>query len=171
MPQQAQPLSVPQTRLDIRAIVATYPELADDEDLLLDVLEGQTNLFELASALLLAMKGREAHAEGIKILIRDLEDRKAMLEGRAERLRGLLILLLEDAGLKRLPLDIATISIANRGPKPIWPDAPGDDWPAEFVRVRREINKSAINEALREGRPVPALEMDNGKSGLTVRMR
>lgn len=150
-------------RLRLEELKATDPELAHD------TLEGQTDILEIMSWLLAKLGDEDYHQHAIGERIADLGVRKRDSEGRGERLRSLLAHCVEATGQSPIRLPEATLSLAARPPSAVVTDEAA--LPEEFWKVRREVSKSAINAAIKEGRDIPGVLLGNGGMTLSVRRK
>lgn len=77
---------------DLRAEIAHLREICgeDDQELLHDMIDGQTSLDTFVGKMLQVIQTDEAFAEGLKTYQRTLTERKRRLEERARKLRALL---------------------------------------------------------------------------------
>lgn len=155
------------TRIQVAAIVTHLrDQFEDDEQLLLDTLEGETDLFEVARKLLDGMEADEGDKAALSEQIDARQTRKARADVRIKARREALAALMEAAHLDKLPLPEATVSLRKVSPKPIVTDA--DALPDAFVTLVRKPNLAAIKEA--ESLP-PGCALDNGGTSITVRRK
>lgn len=151
---------------EIASLLERYPELAEDEVLRADTFEGETNLMRIMQmALNLAQEARFS-AMAIDDRIEELQHRKARFEQRNEAMRSLIQSLMDRAGLQKLQLPEATLSISYRKPSPVVTDE--NALPDEFVKIIRKPDMAKIKEA--ETLP-PGVAMGNSKPTLTIRTR
>lgn len=148
----------------IRAALAE----AEDEDLTLDMVEGETSLFELIDRVMNDDAEDEAHITAIKARADDLRDRKARLERRQKARRGVVQAALDTAGIRKLERAEYTASLRAVAPSVeiVDPDA----IPDELVRIKREPDKTAIKKALGDG-PVAGARLTNGGETISVRRK
>lgn len=156
-----------QLELAIQSLKAQFPELQHDEELLIDVLEGETNFNEVMSTLAKEIKVAKANVSGIKEVTKELKERQARFEAREEFARNLAQKLMEVAGVKKLTLPVATINITNVSPSVIITDESA--LPDEFMRIKKEPNKTAIKAALEAGQSVSGAVMSNGSTTVSIR--
>ena len=104
-------------RRQIEILLTAYPELADDEVLRLDMIEGSTDMIEFMRALEVARQGASATADAVGALIDNWRQRMARFQKRDEAIRALMFKLLQLAHLKKLELPEATISLKIGVPK------------------------------------------------------
>lgn len=144
-----------------------FPQLADDEDLLIDVLEGETNFHDVISTLAKEIKVSKGQVSGIKEVVKELKERQARYEARDEFARSLIHKLMEMAGVKKLTLPVATVNITNVAPSVMITDE--DVIPDVFMRIKKEPNKTAIKAALESGQAVSGAVMSNGSTTVSIR--
>jgi hypothetical protein len=168
MPDRLDPTFV---RAQIELLRHTHPGIWDDEDqhLLADMLEGETELHEFLSAVTRRMLEARASIGGIGQYVCELKVRQDRLDQRVEAMRALAFKLMEAARLKKLELPIATLSIRGGQPKVIITDEAR--LPPDCVRVRTEPDKVAIKERLARGEPCPGAELSNSEPTLAVRVK
>lgn len=152
---------------EIDALVREYPELADDEVLLRDMVEGSTdaqrileNLVEdICTARSLAKAARE-RAEAIR-------NRAARYDRQEEAFGKLALRLMEAMGERKFSCGEATLSIRQNPPSVVIVDeAALPEW---AIRIKREPNKSAIKDRLKAGDEVAGAALSNGGESLSVR--
>ncbi|MEU7656817.1 siphovirus Gp157 family protein, partial [Micromonospora taraxaci] len=91
-------------------------------------------------------------------------------ETRIERLREFALKVMDWTAQKKIELPEATLSIRMGQPAVVGePDA--DALPDHLCRIKREPNKSAIKEALQNGRTVPGCELSNGQPSIAIRIK
>jgi len=141
-----------------------------DPDLILDMTEGETSLFECIDALLLRMASDKALVVGTDSVISDLEARKRRVEKRIEFDRGLIEQAMAIAELPKIERPAATLSLSNRPPSlriENEADVPAEFWTAGAPKLERK----ALTEALKEGRTIPGAVLSNAAPSLTVRTK
>lgn len=151
---------------NVAAILQAYPELQEDEELRLDTLEGETNLFEILTRLLAVEREANSMQAAIKARVADLQARAERQSKTQAAMRALMLRLLVAAGQQKVPLIEATISVTKgRESVEIVDEAalPDDVW-----KVRREPDKTAIKERLAVGE-VPGAALKVGEPTLMVR--
>lgn len=152
---------------EINALLAEYPQLSDDEDLLRDTLEGNTRFNEVMERFLNAVRENETLAEAVSQRIGKLRERQTRLTHRAQFYRSLMHRLMDWAGIRSVTLPEAKISVINSPEKVIVTDE--NAIPDVFMRISKEPNKTAIKNALKSGSIVPGATLSNG--GTTISMR
>lgn len=141
----------------------------DDEEMKLDMLEGETNVHELIKDLLNGAEEDETIAEAVKLQIETRDARVARLKQRVEARRGAIMGLLSAADLDKLSLPEATLSVRKLKPRPLIQDA--DALPDHLVKIERKPDAKAIKEAFDKGDIVPGVVPSNGGVSLTIRRR
>jgi len=141
-------------------------EFPGDDDLLADMLEGNTEAADWLDSLIDHEADDEAMMEAISLRIKDLQDRKARFGRRKAPRRALMMALLDAVGLSKWERPLATVSIGAKSPKPIVTDETA--LPDAFWRVKREPDLTAIRNA---GTLPPGCDMDNGGRTLIVRTK
>lgn len=142
---------------------------ADDEALYLDTLEGETDLFEIVRHLLGEIEEDDGAQLALKEQIGARQERKARAEHRNEVRRTALTQLLEAAGLDKLVLPEATLSVRRVPPKPTVTDEAA--LPDSLCRLKRTPDMAAIKAEVEGGRAVPGVSLDNGGTALTIRRK
>jgi hypothetical protein len=154
-----------------RAIRESLLKLGEtDPDLLLDMAEGETSLFECIDALLLRIASDKALVVGTEAVVSDLEARKRRVEKRIESDRGLIEQAMAIAEVATIERPAATLSLANRAPSlriDSEADIPAEFWTAGAPKLERK----ALTDALKEGRPIPGVALSNAAPSLTMRMK
>ena len=153
---------------EIRLMLLAHPELAEDEILRANMLEGETDLHKALSTFVRLIGEAQGNIDGLAAYVTTLQSRATRFERRIEAIRGLIFKLMTIADLKKVPLPEATISVRNGTRFVVITDE--TKIPEEFIRVRREPNKSAIKEAIDQGKFVEGAELSNGAPGLTIRV-
>lgn len=152
---------------DIASLLEVFPQLAEDEELFKDTLEGNTNFIEVMDRLLSEMKDNETLAEATSTRIGKLRERQTRLVHRAQFYRALIQRLMERTGMKTVALPEAKISVVNSPDKVIITDEAAI--PEKLFRVTKEPNKAAIKAAIKNGEDVPGASLSNG--GTTIQVR
>lgn len=154
---------------EISDLIAVYPELEDDETLRADTLEGETDINNVLAKLVQEREAAYGMAEGVKIPVEDLRQRKARLERRGDGYGEAIERIMNAAGLSKVTLSNATLSITNAAASVVVSDEAAV--PDRFWRVKREIDKAAINAAVKAGEEIPGVTVSNGGTRLTVRVK
>lgn len=141
---------------------------AGGAELLIDTIEGETSLLEAIDRLLLTIAENEGLALGAIAAGREILSRADRFTRRAERARAMIEQALMIAELDKLERPAATLSLVRRGAKVELTEE--SDIPAEFWKTGDpKLDKKALLEALKEGRPVPGAALSNQAPSLTIR--
>lgn len=152
----------------ITGLLLEYPDLADDEVLRADMVEGSTELSDFLRRLERDRQENEAHATALDEVIRTMKLRKCRMERRDEAMRALALKLLFAVDQNKLTLPEATYSIRTVPRSVLITDEDAlPDCACTFVR---KPNKTAIKEML-EVAPVPGATMSNGGRTLSIRTK
>ncbi len=162
------PLLILEARNAVGELLRAHPELAHDDQLREDMVEGSTSLPDVIRQLLLEATAAEAMAAGIKEAELALGLRKERLKHRAERIRATMLSLMQMAGMKKLPLPEGTVTVTLRPPEPIRPDSL-DGIPEDFLKTKVELDWAAMKSAAKEGRTFDGLKWSNGTAQITIR--
>jgi len=145
-----------------------FPELEDDDLLRLDTLDGETDAKAILRKLVEDMSEADAYACGIEAHIENMAKRKARYVRRVEYHRALIDRVMDAIGQTKVELDIATLSKRPAPTRVVIADE--EAIPDTYWRTKREPNKTAIKDALRDGVTIPGAFLSNGEPALSVRM-
>lgn len=154
-----------------RALVESIRTVAEEDDTLIaDMIEGETDLFEIMDRLIGRINENTAYARGLDAQIGDLKGRQERFERRVATDRTLIEQAMMIADLAKIERPGATLSLANRGPKVVIETEA--DIPAEFWRPGAPtLDKKALGAALKDGRAVAGARLDNSAPTLTIRIK
>lgn len=145
--------------------------LGDDETARSDLIEGQTDLFEVVAKCAHEIRQAEYQAQAAKSYIDDIKDRQARYERRAQRLRDAVCEILLAVGQKSIQTPVGVVT-AGRVP-PAVQIIDETELPARFwikpPPPDPRIDKRAIGAALKGGEEVPGAQLDNGGYSLRIR--
>lgn len=156
-----------QVRDEITALLLAYPDLDEDEVLRTDMIEGQTSAFDFLSNIVRKIGATQAIAAGTAEYIGELQERKARLERREHALRGLIFKIMQTANLAKAELPEATLSIRQGTPKVVIINE--REIPDEFMRIKKEPDKTRIKAAMTAGEVVSGCALSNAEPSLTIR--
>lgn len=160
-------LAIEEVVREVNSLLVEFPQLAGDEDLMRDMLEGNTKLHDVMDRFLSLMRENEMLAESVAQRIGKLRERQTRLTHRAQFYRSLMHRLLERTGTKSVALPEAKISVVNSPDKVIVTDESAI--PDAFCKITKEPNKTAIKNALKSGTIIPGATLSNG--GTTIQVR
>lgn len=152
-----------------RCLLANLREIiGDDEEAVATVVEGETNLIEAIRAAHEQIAFDELCAESVAATIKRFAERKSRLEARAERARTAVALAMEMAGLKKVELPEAVLTIKATPPKAIVTDEAAI--PSKFWKPSDpKLDKKAVLDALKAGEKIDGAELSNGGTTLQIR--
>lgn len=122
----------------------------DDDDMLHDAIEGQTNLIEAINAVSVAIKLDEEFVEGCKRAIEAVQARKRRLEARIDRRKVMIAHAIKSVGLKRA--ECAAVTWSMRDAAPVLDVIDEALIPSTFFKETTTValDKSALTAALKD---------------------
>lgn len=146
------------------------PDLASDERLFSDMLEGESgDAMDILHRVLRSAVYAEDMADAIGSRIDDLKVRHARFVGRSQALRGAAFAALDALGLPKLELPDLSASVRAGQPAVVITDEAA--LPDEMFRTTRAPNRTAIGEALRAGTEVPGAGLSNNLPSIQIRTK
>jgi hypothetical protein len=143
-------------------------EFPDDETLLADMLEGETDLHFVIGRLLAADAEAGAYADANRALVALYQARVTAASERSKRLRLVMQRVIDATGLRKITHEYGTLSLRAVSARPVF-DGDVTDLPLEFQRVTIAPDLVAIKDALTSGREVPGAHMGNGGETISIR--
>lgn len=156
-------------RAQIETLRVAYPDIAADEEQWLLTLESETGLHEFLTKIAVRKKETDQMIEDLGDLIADYKSRCDRFEQRSEGLRGLAFKLMQQVGIRKLELAVATLSIRVGQQKVIVTDEAA--LPPDCIRTRTEPDKVRIKDRLVRGETVNGAELSNREESLTMRIK
>jgi hypothetical protein len=151
-----------------RSLIASLRTVTDDEEVIDNAVEGETNLHELIAAVMTLVTETQIQQAGLESMLLRLKDRKASLERREDGLRACIAQAMDIGGMKKLPLPEATLSLAARAPAAQVIDE--ILIPARFWKQPDPVlDRKALNAAIKDGEDIPGVTRSNGSVSLTIR--
>jgi hypothetical protein len=157
-------------RLEIEALLREFPDLADDEILRADMLEGETDIREIVTSVNRMMEDAKALRDGTVARLDELASRKGRFQQRMDFGRELIRKILESAQIRKLELAEVTVSLRNNAPALMGEHDP-ESMPSEFCKVTRTIDRKKVREALEAGRDVEGFYLSNAAPSLMVKVK
>jgi Siphovirus Gp157 len=151
---------------EITALLLAHPELLEDEILREDMIEGSTSTHEFLRQIVRKIGATQAISWGTAEYIGELQERKARLERREYALRSLIFKIMQTAELRKAELPEATLSIRNGIQKVVIFDE--RVIPDEFMRVKKEPDKTRIKAALQAHENVAGVALSNSEPVLAI---
>lgn len=139
-----------------------------DDETKHDMAEGETSLFEAIGAALSEMDECTAIVAGCAAQIDIYAERKAKFQARADRLRGLVEQAMVIADLPSIRHPLATLTVKETKTAPMVEDEaliPSRFWKPQPPK----LDKTAINQAVKDGETIPGVSMTNGGTSLQIR--
>lgn len=156
----------------IRARVAdlmhTNPD-TDEAALLAAIEQDVPDAERIVTLLVRAIGEAEGDAAALAERLKGLEMRQDRARRRGETMRGLLLTLMEAAGVQKWRHPEFTVSVSQGRPRVIITDP--DELPAACLRTTVEPDKTKIKQLLSEGVPIAGAELANGMPTLTIRSK
>jgi hypothetical protein len=160
--------------IDLRNIRAAAEMLAPmcdgDEDLLHDMMDGETDIVRIVSRLHEQVARDGELLLGIKDRKAALLDREQRIAARQDAFKRHIGMMLRAAHLTKLELPEVTYSVREGSPKLVIVDP--DAVPAEWCRTKAEPDKAKINEAFANAETLPNwLTVSEAKDIVTARTK
>lgn len=159
--------NIEQLKQNLEFFLREYPELAEDEELRSDMFEGSTDIKEVLTELINIDTNAKMLIDGIKDHIEHLRKRSERFDHRKQVARKLIMQIMETANLKKLELANGTISVSNTPQSVQIIDE--SKIPDEYFRIKKEIDKTKIKDALKDGVEIEGVQLSNG--GSTIRIK
>ena len=153
---------------DAQILIEQIRAIAEDDDtLVLDTIEGQTNILELIALVDAAEAEDQANLEALDIFAKKLGARKDRIKKRIDMKRAILANALDMIGKKKFETPLGTISIS---PKPVIAIVTDEaEIPARFWKPQAPVlDKAALNAAIKAHEKIPGATESNG--GIVVRI-
>ena len=156
-------------RREADAARSLMQELAEhDDETRHDMAEGETSFFEAIDAALTEMDQCAEIVAGCKAQIEMYQARKSKFEGRADKLRGLIEQAMVIADIPSIRRPMATLTVKATKPAAIVSDEAAI--PARFWKPQPpKLDKTAINQAVKDGETIEGVSMTNGGTSLQIR--
>jgi hypothetical protein len=149
-------------------LLRRFPALAEDEQALLDTLDGESDFDRQVLAVLRSADHDDMLAAGIESRLDELQARKSRLAERVTQKRAAILHAMELAGRRRIELPDATVSVRATPAKVVITDEA--KVPAQFFEPQPpKLSKAAVKAALEAGTEVPGAMLSNGGSTISIR--
>ncbi len=152
----------------VRDQIASEFGLDEDDQTLLDTVEGETELVEYLHRLMRHALDAQAQAAGLADLIKQRQDRKSRLQAKHDRLKSIVLHAMADAGLPKLTAPDFSATRSRSQPAVII-TADVSAIPDSMCRITREADKKAIGARLKAGVHLDYATLGNPVESLTVR--
>lgn len=157
-------LAIQDVALIAARLFSEHPELAEDEVLRADMLEGCSSIDDVFRVLATRIRETQADAEANDTLAKVYRERKARCERREEVFRRLAHQLLNVADIPRFRVAQGTFSLRVGEPKVEITNE--DDLPYRLCKKTYTPDRAAIKVALERGEDVPGARLTNGNPTL-----
>ncbi len=157
-------------RQSIENLKVSYPDLIEDEEAWIATLESETGFNEVLTSIVRRKRQTEGLVVGAKHELDEIRARKDRLEHRANTLRELAFKIMSAAEIAKVELPIATLSL-RAGTQQLIGDADPAALPDELCKISRDLNRTAIKDALKDGQTVPGFQLSNGPPSITIRTK
>lgn len=142
----------------------------DDPKLILDMIEGETDLAECCVAVLEECNEDEILIEGLAAKLAELGVRKGRMEKSVETRRGIILMAMDKAGIQTIKSPLGTMSTRPTPPKTVIADEA--QIPARFWKPGNPtLDRAALKAALDGGEQIPGASLSNGGLSLSVRVK
>lgn len=156
---------------EVATLIARVRDLCgDDDQAFVDTLDGETDVVEAARRVVRWMLEQDAAALSCKGLAAVYSARSAMFTERHAKAKAALLDLLNDVGLKSMPLPEATLTAKVTPPK-LMGEADPESLPFKFQKVTTSVDAAAIKAALEAGETVEGYSLSNGGQTLQMKVR
>jgi hypothetical protein len=105
--------------IDAASVLRKQLTALNDEQLIVDSIEGETSLNEMIASMIRQDGEDEAHVTALKAYADDMDKRKKRIEARIETRRGLLAVAMEMSGKPKAETAFGTITLGVTAPKVI----------------------------------------------------
>ena len=148
-----------------QALERNFNPETDEEAL--DVARG--DVYEILNRVIRAALEADSFADAVDNRISVLQDRKKRYENRRDTLRATAFAVMDVLGLQKHAEADFTASVRVGSQKAVVVDE--DAVPAEYKKTVVSVDKTAINQAVKDGVVVPGVEMSNGLPSLSIRTK
>jgi hypothetical protein len=158
------------TIIQVKALVDHFGDMFEgDERALMDAIEGETDAFELVAKVLRQSEADLGTAGIIGDQIAERQARKKRFVDRADRARETIAAIMDAAGVTKMELPEATITVRTLPAKLAVNEASGV--PDEYTAIKRVPDKKAIDAAFSvDSDSLPNwLSIDPARPSITVR--
>ena len=157
-------------RQQIENLKIAHPELLEDDEAWIATLESETSFEDLLTSVVRRIEDTKALADGTAGRLDELHARTDRFLHRIDTLRNLAFKIMQAAELAKVELPEATLSL-RAGTQQLIGEADPKELPDELCKISRNLNRTAIKEALKTGLTVPGFELSNSPPLLTIRIK
>ncbi len=144
----------------------------DDDDLITDTVEGESDVLDKVSRLIRWMALQEANAEALKAVEADFASRRGRYSERVNWARTALARFMDEVGMAKIERPEATLSMRDGKPSVVYAgDFDVENLAPSLVKTKKEADRAAIKAELEAGHEVTGATLSNGSRVLTVRVK
>ena len=153
----------------LKESLACHSDLFEDRQLLADLAEGSTSIFEAVDRLLADDLDDDCLLVGIEGVLAAVQARQGRFMRRREARRAVLEQALMVLEVRRLERPLATLSLAHR-PSALVIDDEGEI-PTHYFLTKPVLDRRGLKAALEAGDEVNGAHLSNGVQSLSIRRR
>jgi hypothetical protein len=157
-------------RQQIENLKISHPLLLEDDEAWQMSLESETEIADLLTNIVRRIEDTKALVIGTKSRFEELKAREDRFKHRIEALRELAFKVMQTAEVAKLELPEATLSL-RAGQQQLVGEADPNSLPDSLCTISRNLNRTAIKDALKTGQAVPGFELSNSPPSLTIRIK
>lgn len=157
-------------RQQIENLRVAHPDLVEDDETWMLAIESETDLDAVLTKIVRKIEDTKALEVGTKDRLDELRARKDRFGRKVDSLRGLAFKMMEAAGVDAMVLPEATISI-RKGLPHLVGEADAASLPDELCKISRDVDRTKVKEAIKQGRDVPGFSLSNSSPSLTIRVK
>jgi hypothetical protein len=151
---------------EIVNLIASYPEMEEDDSLKADMIEGSLDVEKVMSRILNHLFEADEMLDGMKPRFEDLAERKKRWERRKEFCRALAQRVLEASGRPSIQLPEATVA-KSKGKESV-EITNLELIPQGFYETEKTAKKAEIKKALDAGQEVPGAKLTIGAGSIRI---
>lgn len=156
-------------RSQILGLVAVYPDLQEDAELLATAVEGETDFERIMTKLVDYVLDAESFADAVKARKDAIADRQKRYERQAASGRKIILSLMHAAQADKVRLPEATVSMTK--PRASVNVTDVDQLPQGYFKTERKPLSKEIFAGLQAGDDIPGAEINPGEASITVRVK
>ena len=153
----------------LEAVLREHPELLEDDELKLDLIEGE-GFNEVLGQVVGKSIEAESMASAIKLRIDSLNERRSRFLSQHQFWRAVALRLMQSVELNKIQLTEATVSV-TKGRLGVVLTGKLENMPNKFKRIKVEADKKALLDALKAGESIEGATLSNGPPTLTIRTK
>lgn len=142
---------------------------SDDLDFA-ELVSAECGLQDRLCRILRASRWADKQAEALGSMISEMQERKKRLEAKGERLKGVALWAMQEAGLPKLEAPDLSASVA-KGKPPLLITVPPESLPDAVCRIKREPDKAALRLCIERGMQIDGVSLGNAQPYLTARWK